>query len=136
MNVKCNNCGAMVSDTAKFCQECGSKIEKKQICSNCGAELLEGAKFCVECGMKVTMQESTNDMESLAIDKIPNDIDLSKAIVNVSYVLENISDTLEEIDLKVMAYNDKAMKHGYSLLTLNYETNTLTGCFFSQKIRG
>ena len=52
---KCANCGAAIKATAKFCPECGTKVEaapKKSFCSECGAELAPGAKFCPECGTK------------------------------------------------------------------------------------
>lgn len=48
------SCGAV--NTGKFCSECGSKkpeAPKKRFCTNCGAELSESAKFCPECGTKV-----------------------------------------------------------------------------------
>ena len=35
----------------KFCMECGGKLQL--ICPNCGNELPNGAKFCLECGHKV-----------------------------------------------------------------------------------
>lgn len=143
MNVKCINCGAIVPHTAKFCQECGSKIEKKQICSNCGAELLDGSKFCVECGTKVETQENIQhikevimESESPIINKIPSDVDLSKSIIDVNYILENIPNTINEISSKVLVYNDKAIKQGYSLLTLNNETKVLKGCFSPKTVEG
>ncbi len=49
----CSNCGASVSAKAKFCSECGSKIEAKRFCSECGAEVSPNAKFCPECGKKL-----------------------------------------------------------------------------------
>src|SRR4029434_7837478 len=37
--------------TAKFCADCGGKMEVAQVpCVKCGAKLREGAKFCSECG--------------------------------------------------------------------------------------
>jgi len=51
--VPCVKCGAKLREGAKFCSECGS-TQEKQKCSNaeCGAELAPGAKFCAECGTK------------------------------------------------------------------------------------
>lgn len=77
----CPKCGEEMPENAKFCLECGTKIEylnenemicphcgNKTIkskfcmscgaslirrCSKCGAELPENAKFCLECGEKI-----------------------------------------------------------------------------------
>ena len=79
--ISCPNCGNSLPKNAKFCLECGTKIEKiepnEQICpscgnktpkgkfclecgaplvrkcSNCGADIPVGGKFCLECGQKV-----------------------------------------------------------------------------------
>lgn len=49
--ITCKNCGAALAPTAKFCLECGTKVEvpQKKFCPNCGAEVGAG-KFCMECG--------------------------------------------------------------------------------------
>jgi membrane protease subunit (stomatin/prohibitin family) len=49
--VPCVKCGAKLREGAKFCSECGS-TQEKQKCANCQAELAPGAKFCAECGTK------------------------------------------------------------------------------------
>ncbi len=49
--VPCVKCGADLREGAKFCSECGSKQEKMK-CTGCEAELAPGAKFCAECGTK------------------------------------------------------------------------------------
>ena len=49
--VPCIKCGANLREGAKFCSECGSSQEKPR-CSNCQHELAPGAKFCPECGTK------------------------------------------------------------------------------------
>lgn len=78
---KCPKCGNDLPENAKFCLECGTKIEnlsenevlcphcskktpkgkfcmecggKLQLtCPNCGKEVPQGAKFCLECGQKL-----------------------------------------------------------------------------------
>lgn len=51
--VPCPNCGKPVPANAKFCLECGTKIEhlspNELICPACGAKTPKG-KFCIECG--------------------------------------------------------------------------------------
>lgn len=79
--IKCPKCGSELPENAKFCLECGAKIEvlsddeiicpvcgKKtpkgkfcmecgapliKKCPSCGAEIPQGGKFCLECGTKV-----------------------------------------------------------------------------------
>ena len=81
VTVKCPNCGKELPEGAKFCFECGTKIEilnenemicpvcwkktpKGRFCSecgaplirrcpNCGAEVPDVAKFCLECGTRM-----------------------------------------------------------------------------------
>lgn len=48
--IKCPNCGKIVKK-GKFCAECGYKFIKT--CPKCGAEVQDGAKFCFECGTKL-----------------------------------------------------------------------------------
>ncbi len=50
--VPCVKCGAELREGAKFCSECGSKQEKMK-CTGCEAELAPGTKFCADCGTKV-----------------------------------------------------------------------------------
>jgi len=47
--VPCVKCGTPLPAGTKFCNECGTKQEK-QSCPSCQAELNPGAKFCNECG--------------------------------------------------------------------------------------
>ncbi|HKX82914.1 MAG TPA: SPFH domain-containing protein [Pyrinomonadaceae bacterium] len=51
VKIPCVKCGAQLREGAKFCSECGSSQEKAK-CGNCQAELAPGAKFCPECGTK------------------------------------------------------------------------------------
>ena len=54
--VPCVKCGAELREGAKFCSECGSSQEKAK-CANCQYELAPGAKFCPECGTKTEASE-------------------------------------------------------------------------------
>lgn len=49
--LKCPQCGTSVSPNAKFCPECGGKLER--VCPKCGSSLAENMKFCPECGEKL-----------------------------------------------------------------------------------
>lgn len=46
----CPSCG-MKTPKGKFCMECGQPLVSK--CPNCGVEVPKGAKFCLECGTKI-----------------------------------------------------------------------------------
>ena len=49
----CSHCGKPLAPNAKFCMECGQKVEvladNEMICPGCGKKTLKG-KFCMECG--------------------------------------------------------------------------------------
>lgn len=53
IHASCPKCGAPLANNAKFCPECGEKLQKAAFCPECGAKLTPGAKFCPECGHKV-----------------------------------------------------------------------------------
>ncbi len=48
--MKCTNCHSELSDSAKFCPECGAKVNNAKYCSQCGTKLQPNVKFCPECG--------------------------------------------------------------------------------------
>jgi membrane protease subunit (stomatin/prohibitin family) len=52
VSASCPACHAPLQTNAKFCPECGAKIQTKKHCTECGAELAPNAKFCAECGTK------------------------------------------------------------------------------------
>jgi membrane protease subunit (stomatin/prohibitin family) len=54
--IACPKCGAANLTNAKFCNECGAKMQtagQTVPCAKCGAQLPVGSKFCSECGSKV-----------------------------------------------------------------------------------
>ena len=74
---KCNHCGKILKDTAKFCSNCGPafvkdivtidepKAETVAHCSKCGAPLKPGKKFCGACGTKVGAETSPAKTEDV-----------------------------------------------------------------------
>ena len=49
--VKCPNCGTPI--TGRFCTECGTKKPEPvqdKFCPECGSKVSDSAKFCVNCG--------------------------------------------------------------------------------------
>lgn len=77
--MKCKNCGSELAADARFCRDCGSKIEpdeqveelkpaeteesQKVLCKNCGAELAHGAIFCRDCGNRIEFVEHPEEPE-------------------------------------------------------------------------
>ena len=65
--VPCPSCGKQNNPAAKFCADCGTKMEVAQVpCVKCGAKLREGAKFCSECGSSQEKQKCSNCQAELA----------------------------------------------------------------------
>jgi ribosomal protein L40E len=52
-DMQCPQCQAENLDQAKFCLECGAKLQA--VCPQCGAALPPQAKFCFECGFHVAV---------------------------------------------------------------------------------
>jgi membrane protease subunit (stomatin/prohibitin family) len=52
VRASCPQCNAALMPNAKFCPECGAKLQEKKFCAECGSTIIPGAKFCPECGAK------------------------------------------------------------------------------------
>ena len=50
----CKKCGTALQSGARFCLNCGNKVEEGKACPHCGTVLPEGAKFCFNCGKPLT----------------------------------------------------------------------------------
>lgn len=66
--IKCSECGGELEQTADFCPNCGTKVDKfavvkeeiqpvpsqnTKFCSNCGAKIDVKAEICPKCGVRV-----------------------------------------------------------------------------------
>ena len=49
---KCPNCNELLPANAKFCLNCGTKINQEIFCNECGCKNPATAKFCSNCGYK------------------------------------------------------------------------------------
>ena len=94
----CENCGAELRDSAKFCSSCGSsckiiETEKKvRFCENCGSKLEGDDLFCPECGEpRCTLEEyenrQVNPVESVeAKASIPSGSDNTESSSSINYL--------------------------------------------------
>ena len=82
----CENCGALIPDSAKFCPECGNaqspglKAEPETLhCPYCGTELEPDSVFCENCGKKLNVRDVRSDQtpsiseqpQSYAVPPVP-----------------------------------------------------------------
>lgn len=57
--IMCSQCNAKLDVNAKFCGNCGTKVEKQALvsdnkfCPECGAKVSTNSRFCGECGNKL-----------------------------------------------------------------------------------
>lgn len=52
--VKCANCGTPIPENARFCSECGCKVDPQHTCPKCGNKVSTNDKFCMQCGTILT----------------------------------------------------------------------------------
>ena len=59
----CKNCNNKISDSANFCEHCGTKVVREIRCSDCNTKLNESSNFCSKCGTKVEQTNNKNTSE-------------------------------------------------------------------------
>jgi class 3 adenylate cyclase/tetratricopeptide (TPR) repeat protein len=65
--MKCPKCQFENPDSAKFCNECGNKLEVT--CPACGSVNPLGSKFCNECGHQITISFPGQPSKELSFDE-------------------------------------------------------------------
>ena len=65
--MKCLKCHFDNPESAKFCVECGEKLEKK--CQKCGFGNSPSFKFCAECGHKLSLPSKEPPTRALSFDE-------------------------------------------------------------------
>ena len=66
--MKCPKCQHENPETAKFCVECGDKLEI--ICPNCGVSNSPSFKFCAECGYNLNLSSEPSPKDLSLDEKI------------------------------------------------------------------
>ncbi|UCE33207.1 MAG: zinc ribbon domain-containing protein, partial [Deltaproteobacteria bacterium] len=66
--MKCPKCEFQNKEEAKFCLECGERLELK--CPQCGKALPLLAKFCDECGHSLTLPSEPSPKELSFAEKL------------------------------------------------------------------
>jgi len=56
----CKNCNNKISDSANFCEHCGTKVVREIRCGDCNTKLNEFSNFCSKCGTKVEQANNKN----------------------------------------------------------------------------
>ncbi len=69
--IKCEECGAMVSEKATTCPKCGAPIEQKVTCSECGFLMPAHEKACPNCGCPNDNQTKKTDTVARPLNPHP-----------------------------------------------------------------
>lgn len=85
--MKCNKCGAEISEKEKYCPRCGNpiiRIKPKSLCSGCGTEIPDNVEYCPGCGKKI-IRRSPEEKSLGNENRISTDNAGSGNIPNVSF---------------------------------------------------
>ena len=106
----CDQCGAQLSDKAKFCSACGTPIAPAIeipiviLCKNCGEPLEEGFCFCANCGTRNDAQE-TNQASSSGSKESTIVVPVEKATDTVEY-LQRVTSLEKSIYAQAQTINE------------------------------
>lgn len=107
---KCNHCGKILKETAKFCSNCGPAFASEivtvadakapassDVCPKCGAPVKPGKKFCGACGTKL---ETTASQQSVKTDNAPqNNFTLLGSYIRWNVLDGQIAVKIDEKDI-------------------------------------
>ncbi len=96
--MKCSKCACENTSDAKFCERCGSLLEKPQFCRYCGASISSNPDYCPKCGLNLNGKPIDNSSNDASV--IPD---------NYRRVTGNIYAVLNEHGV-VVGYKERRMK--------------------------
>lgn len=86
---KCQACMAVLSDKAKFCDQCSEKAATYKVCLKCSKKMSLNSNFCDECGKRLIEENPFQQFESNSL------IENRKNINIYGTSLENLSLTID-----------------------------------------
>ena len=128
---QCPKCQVNISDTAKFCMECGCNIKKYEeeqakpkarFCPECGTEIPRGS-FCPECGYNIGNEQSNEVVSPMDTfdDAWLSDIDNS---TNADIEDKKAKQSMMEIEQDFSAFEYEAHTDGtYTITGLKDKTS-------------
>lgn len=79
----CKKCNAILEDDAKFCNNCGAKVDESSQCPKCGKQVSTEFEFCLYCGAPVKTPKPAKVQKDPAKGKLRRRIILIAVIVAV-----------------------------------------------------
>jgi RNA polymerase subunit RPABC4/transcription elongation factor Spt4 len=106
---RCRQCNTVISDTAKYCPQCGAP----QVCAQCGGNLSAHDIFCPSCG-KGQIKNNPSDSSQNNINPLPNQKEfLPKKTDFINYVITRAGtkylDIIGKISDQYITYNRNGM---------------------------
>lgn len=128
--MKCNNCNAELPENAKFCLQCGNKVEIHSHCVNCGRELPPNAKFCFECGTPIGEQLAVVNSDEVSNEPREDLFWITSQQLNnlirddlILLSIDSVSATNDNVDVSIDSDGDvlvEGMKNGNSTVYVDF----------------
>ena len=123
--VLCSNCGSENVGNARFCINCGQKLEKNEvkskICPECGVENPIDAKFCMECGNNL---ESTQNIQSKPFNPTGTLNDFKSDLELLDKFKDEISELIDSKTINVPRDENAEYKINLQVKEVEDEINT------------
>jgi len=96
--MRCSHCGHDNKDGAKFCNECGAKLDL--VCAACATVNAPGSKFCNECGARLTPGDTAKPGTGAKENKSP------APLPPVSYTPKHLAERILSLQSKPRSKRD------------------------------